>query len=69
MFHRYLFLVMQSALEACRNGVLVGSSYISPHLLMIVADQPQERVLYAIKNAVYGSDKSSTGRPRLSNSR
>ena len=50
LFHRYLFLVLKSSMEKCKEGFEVAGTLVSPQLLMILADQPQERSLLGLKN-------------------
>ena len=51
IFHRFLFLLIKSTIDANKNGILIDSTLVSPHLLMIVCDQPQERKFLALKSA------------------
>ena len=50
VFHRFLFLVLQPAIESRAQELKIYGNLISLHLLMVVVDQPQERVLFGLKN-------------------
>ena len=50
VFHRFLFLLLKSSIESCRTGAQINGRLVALRLLMIVCDQPQERLLLALKN-------------------
>ena len=50
LFHRFLFMMLRFVIDKARTGMLIQSTLVSPQLLMVVCDQPQERKFLALKS-------------------
>ena len=58
VFHRFIFLVLKDAIDSCKNGTRVGGNLVALRLPMIICNQPQERMLFGLKNV--GSIRDSS---------
>ena len=50
VFHRFLLLLTRTSIDSCKRGVLINGRPIAARLLMLVCDQPQERMLVGLEN-------------------
>lgn len=51
LFQRYLFIALKDLVAASAHGVVFQGAMLFPRIVMIFADQKQERVLFRLKSA------------------